>query len=111
MSTITLDIRAFTEENFAEALSNEYTSPETIKGKWHFGYFVRYLKDLRALYMVIEEDYISKDYLHDYVTYYSLCFKPYKKICRRIHFFNTTLTQDLLKLELLKKLDSPFKFE
>jgi len=107
MNTITFDIRAFSEDNFAEVLKNDHTSIETIKGKWHFDYFVRYLKDLHAVQMVVEKNYISKDYLHDYVTYYSLCYKSYDKFCHRIHFFNTTLTQEILQQALLRQHDSP----
>ena len=46
------------------------------------------MKDLEAKTIVIEPEYISKDYLHDYTSYYSLCYKEYPKVCSRVHFFS-----------------------
>ena len=38
--------------------------------------------------IVVESNYVSKDYLHDYALYYSLCFTNYSKVCNRVHFFS-----------------------
>jgi len=37
--------------------------------------------------MVVEEDYVDRDYLDDYASYYVKCFQPYDRFCRRIHLF------------------------
>lgn len=104
-----MNFEPFLPGSFAKALSNAYTKQEVVETKPHFRYFLRYLGDegLQAKYMVIEEGYISRDYLHDYAAYYSLCFKPYDKFCRRIHFFNTTLTENLLRKVVLGSPEIP----
>lgn len=78
----------FNEDNFAHCLHHEkYTSVGEIRSKKHFDYFLRYLNDIQVKTIVIEENYVSKDYLHDFTAYYSLCFEGYPKVCKRIHFF------------------------
>jgi len=78
---------SFTESSLALCLSNDFTTVFDIQQKPHFAYLVSYLGQVSASTIVQEENYISKDYLHDYTSYYSLCFKAYPKYCKRIHFF------------------------
>ena len=80
-------VTPFTEDAFASALANEHTSKELVKSKNHFRYFKKYLGEINAKTILIEEGYISKDFLHDYASYYSLCFEKYDKRCKRVHFF------------------------
>lgn len=96
---ITLD---YSDENLAFSLSNKYTSPEIVASKSHFQYLKKYLGTggLCAKTIFIEEEYISKDYLHDYVSYYALCFQNYSKICKRVHFVKASITSEKL-IELL----------
>ncbi len=82
------ELKSFTEEELASVMANEYTTPFEVKKKNHFDYFFGYLKDLETKKIVLEPEYISKDYLHDYTSYYSLCFKEYPKFCSRVHFFS-----------------------
>lgn len=107
-----MKIEAFSSDSFAEALSNAYTKAEVIKTKNHFNYFLEYLGEngLKAQSIVFEEEYISKDFLHDYASYYAFCFENYPKFCKRIHFFNTTVTEELLQRAILNKLESPESF-
>lgn len=103
----------FDGDNLAEALSNDYTSVEAIKNKNHFAYLLKYLGigGLEAQYMLVEEEYVSKDYLHDYSAYYAFCFNKYDKFCKRVHFFNTTLTEEVLNKTILGTLDSPLNLQ
>lgn len=100
-----MQILPFTEENFALALSNEWTSPELIQGKNHFRYLTRYLGDtgIKAKAIVIEDQYISKDYLQDYASYYAFCFQNYSKYCKRVHFFDVELSCAVVEDALLKQ--------
>lgn len=100
-----MTIYEFNGENLAQALKNDYTTPGVIQAKNHFQYFMRYLGDegLQARTMVIEKGYVSKDYLHDFAAYYALCFTPFPKICDRIHFFKTSVTEELLQRALLEE--------
>lgn len=107
-----IEILSFSEENLAKALSNDYTPVEVIMEKNHFDYFLRYLGEggLHACSIVIEEEYISKDYLDDYAEYYAVCFQKYPKFCKRIHFFKTTITEGLLNKVILGDKELPEKF-
>lgn len=84
-----MQILDFSPDNLAIVLSNSYTSASLIKTKTHFQYFTEYLGEegLNAKTILIEESYVSKDYLHDYASYYALCFENYPKVCKRVHFF------------------------
>jgi len=99
-----LKILPYSVDSLATALSNEYTSPEVISSKNHFIYLKDYFgsADIDAKSIVIEENYVSKDFLHDYVSYYALCFEPYPKICKRVHFFKSTFTEKELEAALIE---------
>lgn len=91
-----IEILRFSEDNLAFALSNDFISAERVKSKTHFIYLFDYLKNgsgLNVNTIVIEYDYISKSYLSDYSTYYSLCFKDYPRKTKRIHFFGIQFTK------------------
>jgi hypothetical protein len=98
-----LKILPYSVENLADALSNEYTSSEVISSKNHFLYLKDYLGStgIDARTIVIEENYVSKDFLHDYASYYALCFKSYPKICKRVHFFSNTFTIEELNAAII----------
>ncbi|THU40778.1 hypothetical protein FAM09_01310 [Niastella caeni] len=98
-----MKILPYSVENLAKALSNEYTSSEVISSKNHFIYLKDYFgsSDIDAKSIVIEENYVSKDFLHDYASYYALCFEPYPKICKRVHFFKSSFTEVELKASLI----------
>lgn len=49
---------------------------------------------------LIEDNYVDRDYLEDYTSFYARCHHPYARFCKRIHFFTKTdfyLTNELLK--------------
>ncbi len=91
-----MQILSYSEDSLASSLSNDYTSKEVIASKNHFKYLKGYLSsdEIAAKTIVIEEDYISKDYLHDYASYYAYCFEKYPKFCKRVHFFDNTFTEE-----------------
>jgi hypothetical protein len=91
-----LYVYVFSEDNLAEVLSNDYTPKEVISSKNHFIYLKEYLgsAEINAQTIVVEENYISKDFLHDYASYYAQCFESYPKYCRRVHFFNKSFGQE-----------------
>lgn len=47
--------------------------------------------------MVVEDNYIDRDYLDDYANYYSKCFRSYERFCRRIHFFKDISEKEFLE--------------
>lgn len=63
-----------------------------------FRYLVDYLPKLGAKSIVLESDYLDRDFSVDHSKYYTTCFKPYKRICHRLHFFNIQIrTEDLVR--------------
>jgi len=83
------NVYPFSGESLAFCLANQFTTVSEIKQKGHFTYLLTYLTDLGVNTIVVEDEYVSKDYLHDYTSYYSLCFEAYPKYCKRIHFFQS----------------------
>jgi len=51
-------------------------------------YLLGYLKDLHAKTILVEQEYIDKDYLIDYSLFYSRTFTKYERFCQRLHFFS-----------------------
>jgi len=99
-----LEIIKFSEDSLASALTNDYTSKEIIKSKNQFNYFKDYLgpKGIDAKTIFIENDYISKDFLLGYTSYYAYCFENYPKVCKRLHFFKNEFDDNLFSNEILK---------
>lgn len=50
-------------------------------------YITNYLKDLGAKTILLESEYVDRDYLEDYSKYYVKCFNRYGERCARLHFF------------------------
>jgi len=100
----------YSEANLASCLSNRYTSQTQIESKNQFLYLKEYLgsSGLNAQTILVEEEYVSKDFLHDYASYYAYCFEPYPKICKRIHFFDSLFQETELKTAILTGEESPF---
>lgn len=88
----------FSKANFAKALclNNKYTLPSEVLAKNQFKYLFEYLSsaDLDAKSIIVEFDYVSKDYLIDFATYFVTCFDQYSKNCIRLHFFNSPLSPE-----------------
>ncbi len=99
-----MEVLSYSEENLAYALKNEHTTADQVKVKNHFRYLKDYFSgaiDSQPVQLVIESDYINKDYLSDYSNYYSTCFVPYGKICKRVHFFSSAFTIEQLTAAIL----------
>ena len=109
MSPTLPTVLPYDESSLALVLSNTYTLPEVIAEKKHFLYLRDYLggNGMMAQTIVVEDDYISKDFLHDYASYYSLCFEKYPKVCTRVHFFKNVFSEiDFHKVILGKEIDN-----
>lgn len=93
----------YSDDRLAEVLSNGFTPVEVILEKNHFLYFKGYLGSdgLKAETIVVEEEYISKDFLQDYATYYAFCFEKYPKFCTRVHFFANKFDESVFENVIL----------
>ena len=63
-------------------------------------YFPEYFKHLEAKTIVVEHDYVDRDFLEDYAGFYVRCFDPPHRKCVRLHFFSVEFSDDDFK-ELL----------
>ena len=59
-----------------------------LEDKLHLVYFEEYFAALKAKTIVVETEYVDRDFLEDYAGYYVRCFTKYRRKCRRLHFFN-----------------------
>lgn len=68
-------------------------------------YIFRYLKDLSADSVLLEFNYVDRDYLEDYSLYYVKCFKNYGHRCARLHFFSKEINHSDFN-KLIREYDS-----
>lgn len=70
---------------------------------------VKYLADLKkARTIVVERDYVDRDFLDDYARYYSRCFDDYKRKCIRLHFFaGSSMGAAFTQTEIEKRITHP----
>lgn len=73
--------------------------------KKQIGYIYRYLKDLNAESILLEFDYLDRDYLEDYSRYYVKRFNANGSKCARLHFFSTKVQHSMID-EALTQADS-----
>lgn len=73
-----------------------HKSEEEIRHKRHIDYLDRYLSHIAPKTLVVERQYVDRDFLEDFAAYYVRCFPRYEKTCTRIHFFRNTFSQEEL---------------
>ena len=69
---------------------------EDVEDKLHSIYFPEYFDHLGAKTILVEFDYVDRDYLEDYAGYYVRCFSPPKPRCGRLHFFQADFDEAAL---------------
>jgi hypothetical protein len=75
------------------ALLSEAKEPLLLQ-KAHKRFFEGYLAELNARTIVVEREYIDRDYLQDYSGYYVSCFHPYRRTTARLHFFSSSFNRE-----------------
>ncbi len=94
-SNFPYEIRSYSIDNLIEIfLENPFSNRAFVKSKNHIKYFQEYFDKLDAHTIIIEKEYIDKDYLEDYAAYYVRCFNDYGKKCKRLHFFKSEISND-----------------
>jgi hypothetical protein len=68
--------------------------------KRQISYMFRYLKDLKAASIVLEFDYLDRDYLEDYSRYYVKRFSANGSKCARLHFFSKKVDHGMIERAL-----------
>ena len=44
-------------------------------------------RDIGAISVILEEDYLDRDFSAEFAAFYARVFKRFPKLCRRFHFF------------------------
>ena len=79
-----MQIRKFSAKALNESLSNQHYIRSMEDP--HFQTLYGYLRSLGCKKILVENEYVDRDYLDDYANYYSKCFKFYPRFCTRLHF-------------------------
>jgi hypothetical protein len=82
-----------------------------ISQKKQIHYLFNYLSNLDAKTVICESDYVDKDYLEDYSTYYVKCFSNYPSRCARLHFFDKEFSHENFRHLLNKEEDDELNIE
>lgn len=101
------EVKKYSISSLEKIIANNTDAPyHVIKRKAHFHYFDGYFSYLKAATIVVEYNYIDRDFLEDYEGYYARCFSKYRRKCVRLHFFSIEFTKEqLLKLISKSKTD------
>lgn len=94
------DVIPYTTDEIAKivaARDKSALNEDDFRQRSHYHYFHGYCHDLSAKTIVVEHDYIDRDYIEDYAGYYVRCFPRYARHCKRLHFFDIAFTADALK--------------
>lgn len=81
-----------------------------ISNKQHRSFLDVYLAELQTKTIVLEPQYVDKDYLYDFAGYYVSCFHNYRRITSRLHFFSHEFGQEAFTA-LLAQQDGPLTEE
>jgi len=82
------------------------SKPSIIDKKLHSTYFENYFDELKTKIILVEYDYVDRDFLEDYSGYYVRCFKKYERKCTRLHFFGTEFTETDFKNILMGEISN-----
>lgn len=84
-----MQVLAYNLDTLSRLLAEQGGRSETyIRSKSHTEYFRCYFEHLGAKTIVVESEYVDRDYLEDYAAYYSRCHYEYPRKCTRLHFFS-----------------------
>src|SRR5690348_4372841 len=86
------EVRPYTGAALEELLCNPHVELDRIRGKLQVDFLKGYLTEIGAKTIIVELDYVDRDYLEDFAAYYVLCFVQYERRCKRLHFFSETFS-------------------
>jgi hypothetical protein len=88
------EVFSYSRAKLEELLTTYAEFASKISSKLHLDYFEGYFGDIGAKSIVVEHQYVDRDFLEDYSAYYVRCFQDYSRYCRRLHFFRCELTAE-----------------
>lgn len=90
------DVHPYSREKLEELLTRYPETAARIRKKLHLDYFTGYFGTLSAKVIVVERNYVDRDFLEDYAAYYVRCFADYARYCARLHFFKRDISEEQL---------------
>lgn len=86
--TENLEVCQYSIETLCVLLADKSkNSLSAVKQRGHSQYFEEYFNKLQAKTILIENEYVDRDFLEDFSAYYVRCFNHYERFCSRLHFF------------------------
>lgn len=102
-----LEVYPYSIDELKNIITVNYKSTsDAVLKKCHFHYFNEYFDYIKAKTIVVEKNYVDKDFLEDFSAYYVRCFSEYKRKCIRLHFFSTSFSEKEF-IHILKKSNHP----
>lgn len=94
-------VSVFEKDTLSNLVRESFGSdfPDILQKK-QISYIFRYLKDLAAASIVLEFDYLDRDYLEDYSRYYVKRFSANGSKCARLHFFSKKVDHGMIERAL-----------
>ena len=90
-------VSQFSRNNLRKAFLGGHDGPDRssslIESKRQLTYLFTHLSSLECKTIVAEYNYVDRDFLEDHSVYYVKCFKPYSRLCTRLHFFSSRITR------------------
>jgi hypothetical protein len=89
------EVFPYTFEHFSDCLYKQAGAhKEVIERKQHLVCFKNYFEHIGVVTVLVEPEYVNRDFLEDYSSYYVRSFKEYRRSCIRIHFFSFDFTKE-----------------
>ena len=83
-----LEVCKYGIETLCELLAKKSRNTlSAVQQRIHSQYFEEYFDKLQAETILVENNYVDRDFLEDFSAYYVRCFTPYERFCTRLHFF------------------------
>ncbi|MBL1179256.1 hypothetical protein [Pantanalinema sp. GBBB05] len=91
-------IYPYTVDEFKNILvGNSGASLDLVEEKSHIAYLDKYFQDVGTKIILVEYDYVDRDFLEDFAGFYARCFPDYNRKCTRLHFFSYLFTAEQFK--------------
>jgi hypothetical protein len=87
----------FTSENLYKQLASGACLQSDVADNARAKYLFGYLTEIGATTIVTELEYVDADYLDDYASFYAKSFDTIPNRCRRLHFFNAAMDEQVFK--------------
>ena len=101
-----MEVVGYSIDTLFECFTNDYCVRS--KKDQEIIYIYEYLEELGCKKIVVEEEYVDKEFLEDYSHYYSKCFRSYNRYCKRLHFFKDLDGDKLVSYFSTKKIDKSY---